>query len=485
MTPRKTHTSKKIGSSSPHTPNPVSGYSAHDRRTGASQKQRISARQRKQQGLRPSAVDKAQAADLNAQVGSFTVGSDNVVITRRQLLYGAAGVAALGAAGFAYSQYSHKKAEESKVNALTVAKDAVLSSNDLEQAKASAYVTREASFHLPYGTLLWCNDDSVAACLLPGEDANPLTQIALLWLSSGNYPVVLEKAVGQAEGFNVFDVRATSEGVVWVECNVLAGTWRVYTATLSGDGSLGQPALADEGDADWDTPSITLVGNLAFWQVLPSASGEKSKEDSLLKKVAVGTEESSVVLSSHGRMATAPYPYVDSVICTPRADATSVHYQLTRVNASTDQVMDTMILPQSMRPLEAGYGATGFTFAFDAIYNYGEGIANLGTYAPQTSPSSGDYSSVDWFRWERNPSCAPMWCGNLLVVKSTTAVCGVDLAARKYFALTVENGAASYGDMLATSGMHDSFVMYSNVNSRPINGKAKKYCSVRVYKIHS
>ena len=49
----------------------------------------------------------------------------------------------------------------------------------------------------------------------------------------------------------------------------------------------------------------------------------------------------------------------------------------------------------------------------------------------------------------------------------------------------MENGAASYGDMLATSGMHDSFVMYSNVNSRPINGKAKKYCNVRVYKIHS
>lgn len=324
MTPRKTHTSKKIGSSSPHTPNPVSGYSAPDRR-GSTKKQRISAKERRAQGLRPSAADKAEAADLNVKVGSFTVGSDHVVITRRQLLYGAVGVAALGGAGFAYSQYSRKKAEESAVNSLAVSNDAVLSSNDLEQAKASAYVTREASFHLPYGTLLWCDDDSVAACLLPGEAANPLTQIALLWLSSGNYPVVREQAVGQSEGFNIFDVRATSEGLVWVECNVLAGTWRVYTASMDSEGSVGNSILMDEGDANWEAPSITMVGNMAFWQVLPTKTGEMSKEDSLLKKAPVGTENVSVVLSSHGRMATAPYPYADSVICTPRAEAGSVH----------------------------------------------------------------------------------------------------------------------------------------------------------------
>ncbi|MDO4503519.1 MAG: Tat pathway signal protein [Coriobacteriia bacterium] len=482
MTPRKTHTTKKIGSSNPHTPNLVSGYSTPDRRKAAPKQQRISAKERRQQGLRPSAADKAQAADLSVKVGSFTVGGDHVVITRRQLLYGAVGVAALGAAGYAYSQYSHTKAEKEAVNALTVPADAVLSSNDLEQAKVSAYVTKEGNFHLPYGTLLWCNDETLAACLLPGKDANPLTQVALLWLSSGNCPVVLEQAVDQADGFNIFDVRATSEGLIWVESNILAGAWRVYTATLDAEGSMGQPVLAEEGDADWDTPSICMSGRYAYWQVTPSAQGEKSKEDSLLKKVTAGGSDVTTVLTSQGRMATAPYPYADSVICTPRAEAKSVHYQLTRVDAATDKVMDTMILPQSMKPLEAGYCPTGFTFAFDAIYNYGDSIANLGTYAPQTSPSTGDYSSVNWFRWERTPACAPCWCGNLLIVKSTTAVCGIDMPNKKYFALSVENGADSYGDMLASSGMGSTFVVYSNVNSKPINGKAQQYCNVRVYR---
>lgn len=430
-------------------------------------------------------MDKAEAADLSAQVGSFTVGSDHVVITRRQLLYGAAGVAALGAAGYAYSQHSAAQAERESVNALTVPTDAVLSSNDLEQAEASEYVSLSAQFELPYGTLLWCSTDSVAACLLPGKDANPLTKVALLWLGTGNYPVVLEAAVGQAEGFNILDVRASTEGLVWVESNILAGTWRVYTATLSGEGALGQPVLADEGDADWDTPSIAIAGRYAFWQVLPNAKGPMKTEDSLLKKTVAGTADVATVITSHGRMATPPYPYAESVVCTPRAEAKSVHYQLTRVDAESGKVMDALALPQSMKPLEAGYCMTGFTFAFDAIYNYGDGIANLGTYAPQTSPTSGDYSATNWFRWERTPSCAPAWCGNLLIVKSTTAVCGVDLATQRYFALDVENGADSYGDMLASNGLLSSFVMYSNVRSKPINGKAKEYCNVRVYRCNA
>ena len=33
-----------------------------------------------------------------------------------------------------------------------------------------------------------------------------------------------------------------------------------------------------------------------------------------------------------------------------------------------------------MKPLEAGYGNTGFMFSFDAGYQYGGGIASIGTY---------------------------------------------------------------------------------------------------------
>ena len=57
-------------------------------------------------------------------------------------------------------------------------------------------------------------------------------------------------------------------------------------------------------------------------------------------------------------------------------------YQLTRIDAQSASVVDSLVLPSSMKPPAAGSGDTGFMFSFEAIYNFGEGIANLGTYIP-------------------------------------------------------------------------------------------------------
>ncbi len=38
-----------------------------------------------------------------------------------------------------------------------------------------------------------------------------------------------------------------------------------------------------------------------------------------------------------------------------------------------------MTLPSSMTPDLASYGRSGFSFGFSSIYNFGGGIANLGT----------------------------------------------------------------------------------------------------------
>lgn len=44
-----------------------------------------------------------------------------------------------------------------------------------------------------------------------------------------------------------------------------------------------------------------------------------------------------------------------------------------------------------------------FTFAFDATYSYGDGIANLGTYAPVSKSGNGGYSDQKWLRFDRHP----------------------------------------------------------------------------------
>ena len=83
---------------------------------------------------------------------------------------------------------------------------------------------------------------------------------------------------------------------------------------------------------------------------------------------------------------------------------------------------------------------------------------------------------------EAAPTTAPAWCGNWLMVKSTSAVCGVDLQGKRYFALSAENGADDYGEWLASEGAGDTVVTYSNIDYTPIGGEAVNCCRVKVWK---
>ena len=67
------------------------------------------------------------------------------------------------------------------------------------------------------------------------------------------------------------------------------------------------------------------------------------------------------------------------------------------------------------------------------------------------------------------------------MVKSTSAVCGIDFDTQQYFALEVKSGTDSYGDYLASTGMGETVVTYSNIDYQPLDGDAQKYCLVRVW----
>lgn len=403
-------------------------------------------------------------------------------LTRRHLIAGAVGIGALAALGTGAALLSQQSADQDEVTVLEVPESAVTSSDDLGDAQpVEESMTRVGSFDLPYGTLLWASDDQVAACLVPGETANPLCQAGILSLSSGTLTTVLEEAVGTDEGFQIYDVRAVSSGVVWVEEDILEGLWRVYTATLSSSGTLGTPALADEGGGDWETPSIAATAARAWWQVMPKPDTDASTESSLVKSVAYGGADVQTAWTSVGRLAAPPYAAGDAVVIAPRLDASGVYYSLTCLDAASGSVLDELVLPQGMAPFEIGYGETGFMFSFDAIYDYGDGIANLGTYVPAQDTRQGDYSAAPWFRFSRTPSAVPAWCGGYLMVKSTTSVCGIDLQAGTWFSLGVESGTDDYGDYLASSGSNDRVVTYSNIDHQPLNGEAVKCCRVSVW----
>lgn len=385
----------------------------------------------------------------------------------------------MGGGAFVADKLSKRSSDNLSV--LTVPKDRVTSSDSLtEIADPSTCMTLSASFDLPYGSLVWANDDAVAAALVPTANSNPLTQVALLNLGSGTTTTVLDKAIGAPKNFEIYDVRASSAGLIWIEANILDDIWQVYTAPLS-NGSLGKAVLVDQGGGDFETPSLAVAGNQAFWQVLPEAQGGSKTADSVLKCAPLGSKDVQIAYTSQGRMATPPYALNDSVVITPRTNTSSIHYQLTRLELQTLQTLDTMALPASMKPLEAGYGDTGFIFSFDAIYNYGDGIANLGTYAPMQAATDGNYNALPWFCFNRAPTAAPAWCGKYLMVKSTNSVNGIDLQSKQYFALNVENGADDYGDYLASTGSRAHIVTYANIKYTPLDGSPLQKCHVRVW----
>ena len=191
------------------------------------------------------------------------------MLTRRHFLYGVAGVAALAAVGGGAAWAAGRSGDDDALKTLKVPENAVTAQTDLEEMENyEDAVTLAGSAKLPFGTLVWCSDDAVAACLLPTETAKPLAEVGLLDLSSAECTTIIEHAVGEAEGFEIYDVRANSAGVVWTEADILDNVWRVYAASLSGT-TLGEPQLLDEGDVNWEMPTLAVAAGYAFWQRLP------------------------------------------------------------------------------------------------------------------------------------------------------------------------------------------------------------------------
>lgn len=430
----------------------------------------------------PGEVHRRRASHASGSGGNGGKGRSNaqVLLSRRGFLYGAIGVGAAAVIGGV--AYSTSQQEDDSVEVLTVPSSAVSTQNDfasLDDYESSA--TEMGSYDLTYGTLVWANSDSVAACLLPTDTGSPLAQIGLLALGTGTLTTALEQAVSTSEGFEIYDVRATESGAIWTEANVLENRWRIYAARTSSN-SITQPLLVDEGDGTYETPTLAAVGDYAFWQVLPKSS--TSDLQSRLKRVRFGSQDAEDIYVNKRRMATAPYSAEDAVVITPRIDSSTVYYQLVKIDAQTGEVEQTVTLPHSMTPLEAGWGDNGFMFSFENIYSYGDGISNLGTYTPMTNPN-GDYNNASWFNFVRTPSAAPCWCDGIFIVKSSYSVCGVDMDNRNYFAIEVDNGADDYGEYLATTGSHSLFVTYTNIDYAPVDSEAVKACRVKVWQVDS
>ncbi len=416
-------------------------------------------------------------------------------LTRRGFVAGMAGAAASAAAltldgcggGGSVSEELTAQVQaafpDAFVEYLDVDPSQIIPSTDMTDENISLvdYLTEVNSFDLPLGSLVYQSSDTQALVIAPGAASNALTRLGIVDFTSGQFAPILGQALGQKEDFVIYDARASATAVIWVECHMVHGLWRVYASSVANgvpsEEAMQQAQLVDSGESLYAPPQLAASANKVYWTVMPDPNGPASGEDSYLKAVEFSSGTSSqtvepyIVYVSHGRMITNPLVSGDVLTIVPRVDTDGVYYQLTTLDLKTDAVRNIAILPPSLRVSDAVWLDKGFAFSIEGNYDYAKGLSLFGTYQHL---GDGQYLYVN-----KAPVSAPVQIKNLTYVKSTKNIVGLDTDFGTFVILATPQECVDYGDVLAGAGKQSRLVAYTTVTSK--TGSETGTCHVRVF----
>lgn len=414
-------------------------------------------------------------------------------LTRRQALRGAAGIAgtlALGLPALISANGCSRSSNTQNLDVLDVAEDAIVTLDAYTQVHdpENLYKVSDVA-QLKTGTQLFSSGANLAAAFMTGETASPLSTAQLVDYAGEKSYDVLPRAISADSGFEIYGAYASDTMLAWVESNYLTSEWKIYAADIAttqnskqlrdDDGiyytkttneySIGEAVQVGAGTIDIQTPNVCVIGNNIYWIEQPPAdSSSKNTTDSLLK-VSAGRSAATTIYTSHGRFNAGIEVSKDILTVMPRAQSSSnVYYQMTAISSSSSQVVATQVLPRSFAPSSAIYMANNFAFCIGASYNYGGGIANVGTYYPATDGK--------WIRLTRQPVTAPGLCQGWLYSKSGGRTAFVDIANKRYFTVNAPSNAQDYGDYSVCKGEIDALYNYSSISNASTN---EKYVQLR------
>ncbi|MDR0888785.1 MAG: hypothetical protein LBM21_02675 [Coriobacteriales bacterium] len=431
------------------------------------------------------------------------------LITRRQFITGAFGTAVAVVGGAVLlegcSSSSGSGGVLSSVGAafpnanvvqLQASDSQIVQASALNQVDSGTYASLTSTYSLPYGSLVYQDSSNYVLALVPTTTGPVLTQVALMSLYTGQTTTVLASPKTTQDGNVIYDARASDNAIIWVECALLTGTWNVYAATLDGV-TLGSTVQLDSGDGNYDPPMIAISASNVYWTVMPTATGNASSTDSVLKAVDMSASGASasnarIVYTSHGRMLTNPQASDNYITIVPRVDTKTTLYQLTAISVGDDKVHEIAILPASLQVSEAVYmlGAgsgggsgsatsqsaaaqgAGGSFVFSVASNYTDvdGIGNYGTY---DQLNGGNYLYTN-----KAPVGPAVMFGNCIDMRATKTVIGLDNSAGAYYSIDNPDNVSAAGDFLAGAGTQKRLVIYSPIVDQVNNTSGVQ---VRVY----
>jgi len=316
-----------------------------------------------------------------------------------------------------------------------------------------------ASYDIALGTVLRPGEGDWLAATSVGTTTSPIVKAAAFSVTAGTLVDVVTTMVTQGNpNIMIYDVRCSDSAYAWVEMNLLDKSWALYASAFEGGALIGSSSTLWQADGNWDPPQFVVTGNKVIWQVMPSLSGNKTAESSVCYVWKLGGSEATAAVESPGRFATPPELSGDVVTLCPRVRADEgVYYGITAysVRSDLDEIVDQLVLPQTVKPLRATRIGEQFVFSIEASYQSGGLLGTMGTYI---GTSEGKFVVLS-----REPYCEAAGTDGVYIIKSRTSYFVVDTQNEQYAILSPANRAVDYGDFPARDGECSTFVTFATI----------------------
>ena len=389
------------------------------------------------------------------------------VLSRRGFLKGAAGAGALATVG---ALAGCRKGKDGSAG-LMVSSSNLVTTDDFEEAWFDDVLSCDVDVELDAGTMAWGIDDQYALLMRTGEGAHPLNTLGLFNLQTGNDSSLLDQAIGADEGFDIYEARASSNLLLWTEVNYATYDWRGYCAPLDSSMGMGSETLYDQGPADFTPPLLCACGSQAVWTVSPNEEGAHAKDGSVVKARSLTEGGDRQLANPRGYLLAIPERSEGVVTTVTRADTDSTNYQLLAQRPESGEVVSQVIMPPSVRPMDAILLDGRFAFQIEASFSSNSAIAQMGTYF--------DMGDGKYLRINRVPSCTPALHKGWFIAKSSKSTLCIDPAGKRYVVVDAPSHSLGHGDYLATSGACERFLVYSTVTNE--NDTTQRHVQARVY----
>lgn len=411
----------------------------------------------------------------------------------------AATATSVAVASVVLSNLSGCKKSGSDASSPTVVSEGAIK-NILDSYKQVDFSYKEAgSWNLPLGCIVRPAQGEYCAVLAPGATAAQPIKGAIFSTKTGALHDVVPKCATQMDtSWVIYDARCSDSVYAWVELNFVSRAWVVYAQALSAGGTsaasgsgaakgekamLSKDALSKgaavasaaatptpaaaptklwEANADYDPPQLACWQDYVFWQVSPSASGKKRRENSKAYLWKLQSDQAKVVIESPGRFGIEPAVSGSLLTVAPRVPAKSgVLYSIASYDFQNKlaSAVDQLTLPTSVKPFYATRIGDKFVFSIEASYASGGQLGKMGTYIGGKSQG--------FIGLLREPAAAA--CGaeaGIYIIKSKASYFVVDTKQKTYAVLTANDRSLDYGEYPAREGTTDNFVTFSTIKDK-------------------